>query len=186
MSVRRKRALAAALSLAAVLLLGAGCGEEHETEVPEGEPLELGEVEYNVQITRFLNPDDREDREYVEGQELPPRGQSFLAVFIEVENNGDEAITLPSEEDLRVVDTTFESTGTAYTPLPNDNIFALRLGSELGPNEELPEDDTAAAAGPTQGSIILFSVPADIATNRPLELEFLEGDEVEGKIELDI
>jgi hypothetical protein len=182
MSVRRKRALVVALSFAAVLLLGAGCGEEHESEVVEGEPLELGDVEYNVQITRFLNPDDREDREYLEGQEVPPpEGQSYLAVFIEIENGGDEAVTLPSEGDLKVVDTT----DAEYEPLPDSNIFALELGSELGAGEELPEDDTAAAAGPTQGSIILFLVPASIGANRPLELE-VTADGEEGKIELDI
>jgi hypothetical protein len=182
MSVRRKRALAAALSLAAILVLGAGCGEEHETEVVEGEPLELGEVEYNVQITRFLNPDDREDREYLEGQEVPPPvGQSFLAVFIEVENSGDETARLPNAEELKVTDTT----GAEYHPLVDTNIFALQLGSELGAGEELPEDDTAAAAGPTQGSIILFLVPSGIGGNRPLELELSSGGE-EGKIELDI
>jgi hypothetical protein len=182
MSVRRKRALVVALSFAAVLLLGAGCGEEHETEVVEGEPLELGDVEYNVQITRFLNPDDREDREYLEGQDVPPpEGQSYLAVFIEVNNDGDETATLPGEGDLKVVDTT----GAEYEPLPDSNIFALELGSELGSGEELPEDDTAAAAGPTQGSIILFLVPASIGANRPLELE-VTADGEEGKIELDI
>jgi hypothetical protein len=171
-----------ALSFAAVLLLGAGCGEEHETEVPEGEPLELGDVSYNVQITRFLNPDDREDREYLEGQEVPPpAGQSFLAVFIEVDNEGDEEVTLPSEDDLKVVDTT----GAEYEPLPDSNIFALELGSELGAGEALPEDDTAAAAGPTQGSIILFLVPSGIGANRPLELDVISGGE-EGTIELDI
>jgi hypothetical protein len=182
MSLRRKRALAIALSLAAALLVGAGCGEEHKSEVVEGEHLELGDVAYNVQITRFLNPDDPEDREYLQGQKLPPpEGEAFLAIFIEVENHGDEGATLPTPEELKVTDTT----GTAYPPLPNDNIFALDLGGEIGAGEALPEGDTAAAAGPTQGSIILFSVPADIGTNRPLELDIAAGGE-EGKIELDI
>jgi hypothetical protein len=182
MSVRRKRALVVTLSFAAVLLVGAGCGEEHKTEVAEGEPLELGDVEYNVQITRFLNPDDREDREYLEGQDVPPpEGQSYLAVFIEIENHGDQTVTLPSEGDLKVVDTT----DAEYEPLPDSNIFALELGSELGPGEALPADDTAAAAGPTQGSIVLFLVPAGIGANRPLELE-ITADGEEGKIELDI
>lgn len=177
---RRKGALA--IALAAALLVGAGCGEEHESEVVEGEPIELGEIQFNVQITRFLNPDDREDREYVEGQRVPPpAGQAYLAVFIEVDNEGDEEAALPSAEELTVVDTT----GATYSPLPNDNIFALDLGGTLGGHQELPEDDTAAAAGPTQGSIVLFLVPQGIGANRPLELELTSGGE-EGKIELDI
>jgi hypothetical protein len=183
MSHRRQRILAIALSLAAALLVAAGCGEEeHKSEVPEGEPLELGDVEYNVQITRFLNPDDREDREYLEGQKVPPPpGESYLAVFTEVENTGGETATLPTAEELKVRDTT----GDEYTPLPDTNIFMLDLGGELGAGNELPEDDTAASAGPTQGSIILFTVPANIGGNRPLKLEFATGGE-EGKIELDI
>ena len=92
MSLRRKRALAVVLSLAALVVV-AGCGEdEDKTEVPEGEPLELGEVEYNVQLTRFLNPSDREDGQYLQGQQVPPPSpeDSNLGDFIEEDNNGDE------------------------------------------------------------------------------------------------
>src|SRR5687768_296329 len=115
MSLPRKRAVAVALSLAA-LMVAAGCGEsEHESEVVEGEPVELGEVSYNVQITRFLNPSDPEDGQYLQGQQIPPPKpeDSYLAVFIEVDNEGDTDATLPAEADLDVVDTT-EAT---YPPL---------------------------------------------------------------------
>ena len=70
-----------ALALAAAAIV-AGCGEEEETHVIEGEPLELGEVLYNVQITRFLNPDDTEDQAYLVGQERPAPGEAFLGVFL--------------------------------------------------------------------------------------------------------
>jgi len=183
MSLRRKRALAVALSLAA-LLVAAGCGEEeHKSEVVEGEPIELGEVEYNVQITRFLNPSDPEDGEYLEGQQVPPPkpADSYLAVFIDVENKGDEEATLPAAADLHVVDTTGEN----YPPLTPTNVFMLDLGGKIGAGEELPEPDTAAASGATEGLIILFLVPAGIGANRPLELEIGAGGE-EAKIELDI
>jgi hypothetical protein len=183
MSLRRTRALAVALSLAA-LMLAAGCGEEeHKSEVVEGEHLELGEVTYNVQITRFLNPSDPEDGQYLQGQQVPPPKpeDSYLAVFIEVENEGDEEATLPAEADLDVVDTTEQT----YPPLAPTNIFMLDLGGKVGAGEGLPEPDTAAASGSTEGLIILFLVPAKIGANRPLELEIGAGGE-EGKIELDI
>ena len=67
-----------ALSMLAGLALSsavAGCGEEELTEVVEGEPIELAGLDYNVQITRFLNPDDAEDAQYLVGQPPPPRGQ---------------------------------------------------------------------------------------------------------------
>ena len=45
------------LGLAALLLVAAllvvGCGEEEGLDVAEGEPVELGELLYNVQLTRF-------------------------------------------------------------------------------------------------------------------------------------
>jgi hypothetical protein len=183
MSLRRKRALAVVLSLAALMVV-AGCGEdEDKTEVVEGEPLELGEVEYNVQLTRFLNPNDKEDGQYLQGQQVPPPKpeDSYLAVFIESENKGDEEATLPAAADLDVVDTTDQS----FAPLAPTNIFMLDLGAKIGAGDELPEPDTAAASGATQGLIILFLVPANIGANRPLELEIAAGGE-EAKVELDI
>ncbi len=61
--------VATIIGLLAVLALAvpvAGCGDEEEgdeaPEAVEGEPLELGELIYNVSITRFLNPNITEDR----------------------------------------------------------------------------------------------------------------------------
>jgi hypothetical protein len=183
MSHGRKGALVLALVAALGLGAAAGCGEEETAEVVEGEPLELGELAINVQLTRFLNPDDREDREYLEGQQSPPPpGKDYLAVFMDIENESDETQRIPSADKIHVVDTT----GETYEPLPSDTVFALALGGTLGPHEELPLEDTAAQSGPTQGSIVLFLVDASVGENRPLELEFLGGKEVEGRVELDI
>jgi hypothetical protein len=183
MSHGRKGALVLVLAAALALVAATGCGEEETTHVVEGEPLELGELAINVQLTRLLNPDDREDKEYLQGQQIPPpAGQDYLAVFMEVKNESDEEQRLPTANELHVVDTT----GATYEPLPSDTVFALDLGSTLGPHEDLPLQDTAAQSGPTQGLIVLFLVNQDVGENRPLELEFLEGDEVEGTIELDI
>jgi hypothetical protein len=182
MSHGRKGALVLAL-VAALGVVAAGCGEEETSEVVEGEPLELGELAINVQLTRFLNPNDREDGEYLEGQRIPPpEGRDYLAVFMEIENESDEEQRIPAADEIEVIDTT----GATYEPLPSDTVFALDLGATLGPHEELPLEDTAAQSGPTQGSIVLFLVNQDVAENRPLELEFLEGDQVEAKVELDI
>jgi hypothetical protein len=178
----RTGVLAVALSLAVALIGVAGCGEEETKHVVEGEPLELGELSFNVQITRFLNPSDPEDRDYVVGQQLPPpEGQDYLGVFIEIENEGDEEARLPTAADLSVVDTT----GAAYEALESDSPFAFDLGGTIDAHSEVPAADTPAASGPTQGSIVLFQVPSNIGDNRPLELEITHRGE-DGTIELDI
>jgi hypothetical protein len=178
----RTGALAIALSLAVVLVGAAGCGEEEKKNVVEGEPLELSDLKLNVQITRFLNPSDREDGDYLAGQQVPPpAGQEYLGVFIEIDNEGSEDARLPTAADLRVVDTT----GQAYEALDSDSPFALDLGGNIDAHSEVPAPDTPAASGPTQGSIVLFLVPANVGENRPLELEISYQGE-DGTIELDI
>jgi hypothetical protein len=178
----RTGALAIALSLAVALAGAAGCGEEETKEVVEGEPLELGELSINVQLTRFLNHNDREDGDYLEGQQVPPpAGRDYLGVFIEIDNEGDEDTRLPTAADLSVVDTT----GQAYEALDSDSPFALELGGNIDAHSEVPEPDTPAASGPTQGLIVLFLVPSNIGENRPLELE-VGHDGEDGTIELDI
>jgi hypothetical protein len=178
----RTGALAIALSLAVVLVGAAGCGEEAEKEVVEGEPLELSDLRINVQITRLLNHNDREDGDYLKDQEVPPpAGQDYLGVFIEIDNEGSDNAQLPSAADLNVVDTT----GQAYEALESDSPFALELGGSIDAHSEVPAPDTPAASGPTQGSIVLFLVPSNIGDNRPLELEISYRGE-DATIELDI
>ncbi len=50
----------------------------------------------------------------------------------------------------------------------------------------IPAPDTVAAAGPTQGALILFLVDDDVSEERPLELEIESAAGGEGLIELDI
>ena len=163
----RTGALAATLAVAALGLGVAGCGEEHESEVVEGEPIELGNLHLNVQLTRFLNPADREDAEYLEGLPEPPPGKAYLGVFIEAENEGDEDVNLPTAEQMTVIDTTEQE----YDPVESDSVFAFDFGETIPPGEEIPLPDTAAASGPIQGQVALFLVDQGVSENRPLELE---------------
>jgi hypothetical protein len=185
----RTGALAGLLAVVALGLVAAGCGEEHETEVVEGEPIELGDLHLNVQLTRFLNPNDREDAEYLEGQPPPPPGEAYLGVFIEAENEGDEDVRLPTIEQMEVIDTTEQE----YDPVESDSVFAFDFGTILPPGEAIPLPDTASASGPIQGQVAIFLVDQGVSENRPLELH-LSADDVEGPdsggadgiIELDI
>ena len=177
----RTGALAAALAVASLALGLAACGAEHESEVDEGEPLELGDLHLNVQLTRFLNPTDREDAEYLEGLPQTPPGEAYLGVFIEAENEGDEDVTLPTAEQMKVIDTT----GQEYDPVESDSVFGFDFGETLPPGEAIPLPDTAAASGPIKGQVALFLVDQGVSENRPLELE-LSADGADGVIELDI
>jgi hypothetical protein len=175
--LRHALALAAAATVAA--MPAAGCGEEEELNVVEGEPLELGELRYNVQITRFLNPRDPEDVAYLEGQRDPAEDESYLGVFMTVENEGEETVEVASAFD--VVDTR----GEEFESLESESPYALEPGAPLGPDEELPAPDTPAASGPIKGAMLLFLLDPGAAENRPLELE-IPSPAGDGTVELDI
>ncbi|HKH23734.1 MAG TPA: hypothetical protein VKA88_08925 [Solirubrobacterales bacterium] len=177
-----KGALAIALALVLALLGVAGCGNDLSKEADEGVPIKVGDLEINVSETRFLNPSQPDDSEYLSGQKLPPpAGQAYLGVFLTVHNAGDDAVTLPTQEETSIVDTT----GAAYQAIPSHTAFAAPLGTELGSGQDIPKPDTAAANGPTQGAIVLFLVDQAVNENRPLELE-IEYEGETGDITLDI
>lgn len=186
----RERALAIPLAAVALTLGIAACGSEEETEtlhgeevpfVVEGEPIELGDLRINVQLTRFLNPNDIEDSDYLEGLPAPAPNQDYLGVFMGIENEGGDPVKLPEPSQVKVTDTT----GAEFEPVETDTVFALDFGAEVEGDGEVPIPDSAAASGPTQGSIVIFLVDTVVSDNRPLELE-LEADGEKGIIELDI
>ena len=177
---RKTRLLAAAVALAAAaMFVLTACGEEEETEVIEGEPVELGDLSYNVVTTRFLNPDDSQDAEYLEGQPEPKPGEQYLGSFMTVENDGDAAASLPPHFEI------LDTTDTTYESVESESAYALPLGEELAGGESLPAPDTPAADGPIKGSMVLFLMPDSVTENRPLELE-IPSSEGDGTVELDI
>jgi hypothetical protein len=180
-AMRPRTAVIAALTLAMLVLAGvlAACGAEEESEAAEGEPIEVAGLSYNVQITRFLNPDDTEDAEYLVGQPPAPPGTEYLGVFLVVKNEGDEP--LPSATDYTVVDTL----DTEYDFLDSDSPYALDIGAEVAAERQLPVPDTTAATGPNQGSLLIFKVADDVGDNRPLTLE-IESSGGNGEVILDI
>ena len=178
-----KGALALAFGLCLAILGVAGCGNNDlGKEADEGVPIKLGNLEFNVQETRFLNPAQPDDKDYLEGQQLPtPAGKSYLGVFLTIHNGGDDAVKLPDVADISVVDTT----GADFAAIPTHTPFGAPLGSELSGHSDIPAPDTAAANGPTQGAIVLFLVDQTVNENRPLKLEIdYQGES--GVITLDI
>jgi hypothetical protein len=178
----RRRFLLPVLALVALALIALGasaCGEENELEVSEGIPVELGELEYKILFSRFLNPDDIEDRAYLQGQVPPAADELYLGVFLEIENKGDEAEALPTR--LTVTDTE----DNVYDSLPSQSDFALELGGELPADEQVPDPDSPAGAGPIKGALVLFRITQSSTEDRPLELE-IPGEDEPALVALDI
>ena len=170
-------------STLAVLALSTGlvaCGaSESRTDISEGEPVQLGDLQYNVLFSRFLNPDDIEDKQYLVGQPAPKRDQFYLAVFMQVLNRSDQSETLPTT--MTVVDTE----RNRYSPLASKSPYALHLGDRLGPDDQAPALDSTAQEGPIGGSMVLFVIPEAATENRPLEL-VIPGQGGSAQVQLDI
>jgi hypothetical protein len=174
------RLLACLLVLAATVGLTA-CGEEHpgfDEPAREGLAIELDGIDYNVFITRQLNPRVPPDEAYVTDE--APQGETLYGVFIQVCNNSEEP--LEPVDEFKVID----NQENEFEPeeLPEENIFAYapRL---LNPKECIPEAGSVAQLGPTAGSMLLFQLPLEATENRPLELE-VEGESETLTFELDI
>ena len=174
--------LALVFMLALAVLGVSGCGNDVGKEADEGIPIKLGDLQITVQETRFLNPGQPDDGEYLAGQQLPtPAGKSYLGVFLTMDNQGDSPVTLPSNAQMSVTDTT----GAAYASVPSHTDFAAPLGTQLAGGASIPAPGTAAANGPTQAALVIFLVDEGVSENRPLKLEIdFQGET--GAITLDI
>ncbi len=173
--------LLAALALVSLAVGVSACGyESHETEVVEGEPVELGELSFNVTFSRYLNPNDTEDSAYLVGQKPPPPGSTYFGVFFEVQNDSDEPQGLPST--LTIVD----ADHTEFEVLPSESLYALELGGEVEAQEQVPVLDSTADLGPIEGSIAIFLLTESADQNRPLTLHIPGADGENGEVTLDL
>jgi hypothetical protein len=176
--------LGVVVAATAAIALGVACSgcdtaPENANQVTEGQGIKLGDLLYNVQITRILNPADQEDKAYLAGQPAPGPDQYYLGVFMRVDNEGDTSAQVAS--DFKVVDTV----GDTFDPLPSKSLFALKLGGSVGPGDQLPQGETTAANGPIQGAMVLFRIDGSAIQDRPLTLEIPSSEET-GRVELDI
>ncbi|MDX6581101.1 MAG: hypothetical protein QOI10_285 [Solirubrobacterales bacterium] len=168
----RRRIAATALAVALFAFVGglAACGSGDEPTgdggaAVEGEPIEIAGLSYNVQITRFLNPEDTEDAEYLVGLPPPPPGISYLGVFLVIENqSGDSRL---SATNYTVRDTLLKK----YDFVESESPYALGVGADVPAEGQIPIPDSTAATGPNQGSLLIFPVAQNIGDNRPLRLE---------------
>jgi len=168
------------LSVVATLTLVGGlsaCGEHGEANVGknEGYYVKAGGLEYQVQISRQLNPSDFEDRDYLIG--LPKgaglgKGEQYFAVFMRAFNREDAPARAASV--FYMTDTT----GARYNAIPLDtnvNRVAFRP-AELKPSDQLPLPGSLGRENTTQGGLVLFKVPVTAYDSRPLVLHITPPD----------
>lgn len=180
MSRPRLIALAAALLALLAMPLLAACGDEESLDVKEGEPVTVDDFEYNVVISRFLNPDDTEDAGYLVGEPPLEGDQLYLGVFMQVSNESSDDVFLP--QSFTVTDTQ----GTKYEPIDSESPYVLPLGGSIPGGGQLPEPDSTPATGPIEGSMVLFRITQASTENRPLEMEIPSSSGEPGTVELDI
>jgi len=171
----------AVLAFAAVALTVSACGyESHETEVVEGEPVELGELSYNAIFSRYLNPNDNEDSAYLVGQPPPPKGSTYFGVFFEVQNESEEPQVLADSMTIEDAD------HHEFEALPSESLYALPLGGEVESQEQVPILDSTAEQGTIEGSLVLFLLPDSASEARPLTLSIPGTDKEDGQVTLDL
>jgi hypothetical protein len=175
--MRRATRLTAILA-ALCALAAAGCGNKEET-VTQGETegiyLDVGDLKYQVQISRYLNMADVEDVAYLKGlpvnAEEPTGDETWFGVFLRVQNEGDETVAPAKMFEIH------DTQDNVYRPIPLDtnvNVFAYKP-DPIAPKSLIPTPDSAAAEGVIQGSLLLFKIKNEALQNRPLEFVIKEG-----------
>jgi hypothetical protein len=180
---RRVLATAAVALFATVSIAAGGCSSTVDRQsVQEGLPVHLGNLEYNVQISRLLNPNDAEDQAYLQGAPPLPRNDYYLGIFLQVHNHGSSTEKLPTR--YVVTDTEHD----VFLPVPVQNDFALPLGGTVPAHGQVPDRESLAASGPIEGLMVLFLIHTSTTENRPLILKIpaAPGDGHPARIELDL
>jgi hypothetical protein len=181
---RRLPILAGALTLA--LGLGA-CGNKlsHPTVADnEGPYVDAGQVSYQVQISRQLNPFNSEDRGYLTGVSTPaPKpDEEWFAVFLLAKNETHSNQMTSNTFDI------IDTQGNKYLPVALNasvNPYAW-TAQTLRPLGTEPAPDTTAAFGPTQGSELLFKLNISAYSSRPLTLEIHSPGSQTASVSLDL
>ena len=166
------------LALIAVAALAvSGCGNKQETTTTaetEGIYLDLGGMKYQIQMSRYLNPSDVEDRSFLTGLPTgvqPTGNEVWFGIWMRVQNETDKPLPVATEYEIH------DTQDAVYRPVPIDakaNPFAYQAG-QVGPGSVLPLPDSAAGNTAIQGSLLLFKLKVDSLQNRPLELKISQG-----------
>jgi hypothetical protein len=184
----KARAVLAILVAAGALALSACGHEKHTVAETEGVYLDLGEMKYQVQISREVNPSDHQDAEFFRG--LPPgvstslpADEIWFAVFLRVENPTDKPQRMADQ--FEIVDTT----DAKYQPVQLDqktNPLVYRPGFNLPATSVFPIRNTLGDQSFAQGGLLLFKLKTSVNQNRPLVLHISNTQgSFDGEVDLD-
>ena len=183
----RPRHIAAAIAVVGLALPLGACGKEKTTTfgATEGTYLDVGPLAYQVQISRILNPQDIEDRNYMQGVQgnLAP-DEVWFAIFVRGQNTSGK--TQRAADDFEITDTL----GNGFRPvaIAKTNPFAYRP-RPVAHGQVIPSGSSAAGSGVVQqGAMLLFKIKLSSLANRPLELHIKSPTvpQKEGVVELDV
>jgi hypothetical protein len=179
-----------ALSTVLVTIAAAGCGGEETVTVAETEGiyLDINGLKYQIEMSRYMNPEDVEDSEYLVGlpESSPPptEDEIYFGVWVRVQNES-KTETRPAASIWEIHDTQ----DNVYRPIPLDteiNPWAFEP-IDVPPGTVIPLPSSAAGQGPIQGVMLLFKIRNESFQNRPLELRFSNGGgSQEGVYDLDV
>jgi len=183
----RPRHTAAAIAVVALALPLGACGREKTTTfgATEGTYLNVGPMAYQVQISRILNPQDQEDRNYMQGVPgTTAADEVWFAVFVRGQNTSGQ--TQRAADDFEITDTL----DNRFRPvaIAKSNPFAYRP-RPVAHGQVIPSGSSAAGAGVVQqGSMLLFKIKLSSLADRPLELHIKSPTvpQKEGTVQLDV
>ena len=182
--VPRRPSIVAACLIAFVSTVAfVGCNDKKQgVDEParEGLSLPLGGIDYNVFITRELNPDIPPDNAYYSGPPAP-KGETLYGIFIQACNHSNSPRTPASNFSVK------DNQDNTYQPvdLPTDNPFAYHP-RRLDPDQCIPQAGSVAQLGPSAGALLVFRFPLATTENRPLELVIEDSRAERLTFELDI
>jgi hypothetical protein len=179
--------LVLALAIFAVVLAGCGSSGTALVADTEGLYLDVNGLKYQIEMSRYVNPKDVEDSEYLIGAPedvvTPAADETLFGVWVRVQNVSGES--RPAADTWEIEDTQENK----YEPVEIDtaiNPFAFEA-IDVPPNTVIPLASSAAGQGPIQGLLLLFKLKTDSLQNRPLELRFSNGSGSEtGTYDLDV
>jgi len=177
----------AAASAVAISACGAG---EHATYADNLGPgyVQVGQLNYQVQISRELNPyDTQEDSYYLGGltksQLKLPVTDEWFGISLQVYNWSHQAATPTSR--FYVTDTLGDRFTPLANPAPNPYSYVPRSIPSGG---QMPTISSMAYTSWTQGEFLLFKVPYADLPDRPFILHIVDQADPskQSQIELDL